>query len=347
MPLDAGQFESDAEFDNERWYEILKSVTFPSVFEPLSQAEARAMIKEYRCRYCGDVEPGIDERRALLALMDRLDGMFAAVGGSAFVRLSSRSPKDAITLQPSTFIEAAPPDESANDRLSRFFRESGATLRVTEGLEGLNLLLSSERIFVDLLKSLEHKEQVGWQVQICAREWAPGLDDTFEFRGFVADGDLVALSQYNHMIYVGRLHQEQPRLQQMISDFYQHSVQPLLRNGGIRDCIVDFAVIGERCWVIELNPANVRTGPGLFSWENDQVRLLPSRSLYNPSPLPLPLLNHVKSSSHERNMYRSYSQGRRETLSFGLWRSPTRKTRRLTRKGVACGCRSPSSRQAP
>ena len=63
---------------------------------------------------------------------------------------------------------------------------------VSSGKDTLALLLSSERVFLDCVDWLKHGEPE----QICLRQWEDRLCIENEFRCFVHDGNMTAISQF-------------------------------------------------------------------------------------------------------------------------------------------------------
>ena len=128
-------------------------------------------------------------------------------------------------------------------------------------------------------------------VQIAIRKWENRVRDDLEFRCFVFDGKLTAISQYNHYCYfphLGNINSKQTlnllkKIKISIIKYW---------NDNIKDCvpyseyIVDIAVLeGKKlntalemndsldCVVIELNPYATTTGAGLFDWRRDEKQL--------------------------------------------------------------------------
>lgn len=87
-----------------------------------------------------------------------------------FIRLNSRSPKDAL-----------------------WPFEVGATC---SGKEAMKLLGSSERILDDLARFEYIPEHPAF---ICLRDFVPGLQPEREFRCFVKEGELIAVSAYDYL----------------------------------------------------------------------------------------------------------------------------------------------------
>jgi hypothetical protein len=134
-----------------------------------------------------------------------------------FVRLGSRSPKDAVTfsradLDAETASLAArelvdvdadvTSDDAesrqrtmANIRMRAFCELSIQGMRVNSGAAAVDLFLSSERVFRDVVEALAAQRTCGFTQKVVVREWCAELDQEQEFRGFVCDGRLTALSQ--------------------------------------------------------------------------------------------------------------------------------------------------------
>lgn len=110
-------------------------------------------------------------------LSQRLDAQIRQYNG-AFVRLSRRSPKDAIYECPVLLGRAktALIDElntlrspTLNDEMLALFHAMGRALQVLSGEEALNILTHSERVFVDLLLALDFPKL--WSVHAAIRKW--------------------------------------------------------------------------------------------------------------------------------------------------------------------------------
>ena len=100
------------------------------------------------------------------------------------------------------------------------------------------------------------------------------IDIDMEFRGFVYNNQLNALSQYNHFIYFQRLTEMKQEIQKRILSFFEQKVKDKLKE--YEGYIVDFAICGQQLdtiLIIELNPFMDSTDPGLFSWKNEREKL--------------------------------------------------------------------------
>jgi len=106
------------------------------------------------------------------------------------------------------------------------------------------------------------------------RLWRP-IEIEMEFRGFVANGKLNALSQYNHIVYFPELWQRREQIQQTILTFFNTKLAEILPKIYPR-CVLDFALVGPQLEVIiiEINPFLPTTNDALFSWRDDMNVLL-------------------------------------------------------------------------
>eukprot|EP01105_Mastigella_eilhardi_P022516 TRINITY_DN5547_c0_g1_i6.p2 TRINITY_DN5547_c0_g1~~TRINITY_DN5547_c0_g1_i6.p2 ORF type:complete len:151 (+),score=19.32 TRINITY_DN5547_c0_g1_i6:333-785(+) len=122
---------------------------------PLTQEHAHALVAWYMARVRRQEYEGT---AVLDQLAGALDEAVSSVGaGSAFVRLSSRSPKDAAQFCPrfhSVFREmvAGVPDGDLNADAILFHKAIVRAMRVISGREALQLLSSSQRVYEDLTK---------------------------------------------------------------------------------------------------------------------------------------------------------------------------------------------------
>ena len=80
----------------------------------------------------------------------------------------------------------------------------------------LEHLVSSERVLVDLIEATEAEEL--FTMKIIAREWEQDVRHDYEFRGFVHNGQLTALSQYNHYCFFPHVLSEKAELEQSIRE---------------------------------------------------------------------------------------------------------------------------------
>jgi hypothetical protein len=298
----------DSEEDIDRWLLPFQHLTFPTIIFPLSQSTARAYLANYRHRYCHSSAPSSAELHLLHELTQQIDDAIHQFNGPCFIRLTSRSPKDAVQINYQHFLQSHS-TSSPNEKLILYFQLTTSNLQIHSGLEAMNLLSKSERIFLDLQQALDadmETEDVHcpWQVGICIRQWDPRINDQWEFRCFIHHSTLCAISQYNTFIHCPDLHLHKPAIQSLIQAYCTLHILPTLRTMDKRDVVVDVALFppppscnaptdsdhslsffSHYITVIELNPYNARTGGGCFRWDHDHDILFPSHPSANAAPV--------------------------------------------------------------
>jgi len=266
-------------FDIDVWYPPLARHTFATTFLPLTREEAAAIVAYHDASWrSARAALTLAEVGVLEALEARIDEALASgtfVDG-AFLRLCGRSPKDGEPTCPDRRAELRKGYERALQRLlAQGQPKDGNTrlaavadtpswLRVRSGADAMNLLLTSERVFVDMRDWLEHGEPE----QIVLREWSDGFKLSSEFRCYVERGVLKAISQYDHHVMYQELQQQEPR--QRIADALVAEWQKIKGCIETRDdsYCADFGVDTEtgKAQLIELSPFRGCTGAALFSW---------------------------------------------------------------------------------
>ena len=290
-------------FDIEAWYEPLKDITFPTEYVALQYEEAQILHS-----MCEDVmqlnktiaiTQDIDTKNKLLQqvknmdisklsdLCQRIDAVINKWKPSdeeknnddfgVFVKLSSRSAKDATDAEErlqSLFTKYCEQNQAKddNDRVRELLKAATHCMKVSSAKQVISMFIHSERIHHDIGSALKYgKEKFTENVVI--RKWIP-IDIDMEFRGFVYNNQLNALSQYNHFIYFQRLTEMKQEIQKRILSFFEQKVKDKLKE--YEGYIVDFAICGQQLdtiLIIELNPFMDSTDPGLFSWKNEREKL--------------------------------------------------------------------------
>lgn len=150
-----------------------------------------------------------------------------------FVRLNSRSPKD----YPWPF-------------------EVPATM---SGKEALCFLIASERVMDDLFEFKWVPEQPAY---ICLREWQYGLRAWDEYRCFVRDGELIAVTAYDYTKPVVAPSDGGKHLRHIIDDYFAAVLKPVLH---IDTVVFDLWIDqGSKPKLIEINPYG-RSDPCFFA----------------------------------------------------------------------------------
>eukprot|EP01052_Picozoa_sp_SAG31_P037257 SAG31_NODE_4785_length_2956_cov_23.715086_2_plen_494_part_00 len=234
-----------------------------------------------------------------------------------FIRMSSRSPKDGTPLHADALrkelqheldevarlrrAEAPPIDlppskavaverlmleqaygplrgATANDAMVAYSGAQIRHLRVRSGREAMCLLLSSERVFIDLVQALSsNTADVGdrWQTSLILRDWDEGLRHDWEFRCFVCERRLTAISQYNHYCVFEDVQQAAEvgsgqSLRKEICAFWRRVQTDVVP----RSYVMDICKLNNGEWkVIELNPFAPTTGGAMYCWRADGATL--------------------------------------------------------------------------
>lgn len=274
-------------FDIDNWYPQLKQCTFETVFLPLSRGEGRALIRAYRFRFLSSGFVGIEDAEALRRLEDRIDDAicdhFAATG--CFMRLCGRSAKDGDPLDRGRVqreykealerIAGLPggPSMAPSAAVKMQAAMAVEVLRCWTGAEVMSILLSSERVYSDMLDWL----WFGEPEQIVLRRWEDGLTQDLEFRLYVHDNRVTAISQYDHYCRHEHLFSLRDKLQVRMEKFWQE-VHPLV---GVASYAVDvgYLPVSDRLVLVELSPFLRCTGAHCFRWSNPvDVDVLEGRS---------------------------------------------------------------------
>jgi len=264
-------------FDIDVYYPKLAPYTFPSEFIPFTRAEAHAIMHYQNLRF-GTKGPKLTEAdvAVLKQLEERIhDVLVRRFPKGAFLRLSGRSPKDGEPLsrqqvrdkyqhELQQLLDQGCP-KSANTRLRAIGKVNW--MKVDSGAAAMSLLLTSERVFADLHDWLKYGEPE----QIVLRQFEPELCYENEFRVFVCNGVVTAISQYDHYCVYPNLETILDRVQTQILDLFA-KVHPSV---GVESYVMDFAYLAQsdRTVVIEISPFLPCTGAAMFHWANDRHQL--------------------------------------------------------------------------
>lgn len=262
-------FQLVSQTNIENWYEDLKDYTFESVFLTISVEEATA-LKHAIEQWKGKVELTRQEQSTISSIQKRLEievQKFRTKDKYVFVRLSTRSPKDSDILSERSeesyqrFLKES--DKSKNSQVIARIRSGIHSLKVASGSEALDILRHSDRVLLDLTEALDLSEQ--FNMAVILREWID-VPIQMEFRGFVRNRTLTALSQYYHYVYFPELESMKDEIQHKIFDFFEAVKDKI----PLESCIMDFILIDDQVRIVELNPFVFGTEAGLFSWKSDQ-----------------------------------------------------------------------------
>lgn len=299
------------------WFELIKEQTFSSTFAKLVPSEALVIVRHWddlralKTKLLKEdatdavVAKSVQEllnialdKLELSGLKQRLsEAIYTEIAlspsGLAFVKLSTRSPKDskkalaAAHLAYDERLHKLTPDThevetlSDNDKwrlLCETTTQSGA---VNNASSALILLLDSDRVYEDLEYALkgppsknthydavastsssstdddEHAAMVAleWNMDLVARAWDPRLKPESEFRGICWDHKLTCVGQYFHPLIFPELFAIKEQIEKDIWETFQkHQTTAAIASVG-GNCIIDFAWLGNgEVVIIEINP---------------------------------------------------------------------------------------------
>jgi hypothetical protein len=137
----------------------------------------------------------------------------------------------------------------------------------------MSRLLSSERVYTDLLLALDAADEDQndiWGTYLALRSWNKELNSEMEFRCFIYQGQLVAISQYNHYIMLPYLQGKEEYLRDKIFNYWKLYVSDKLHQNNYDSYVCDIAILNSGdCIVIELNPYATSTGGSMLDWTSD------------------------------------------------------------------------------
>lgn len=252
----------------EEYLEVLGPVTFATETLPCPPALCAALVAAFEA---GGVPRPADE--ALLRdTAAAIDAVRTAQGWPLlFLRLSSRSPKDAALSQPAFpallhkhYNTYRAHTEPLNARLLALYAASTEALGVSTGTEALALLMRSARIQDDLRNAPA-------PLSLCVRRFAAFLPE-LEVRAFVWHGALTALTQYNALVCSAALLQHRERVAAAVADLFATALRDCIK---ISNYAVDVIVIGAD----PARPFDDLRGAARFARGARAVQLTPRRSV--------------------------------------------------------------------
>ena len=269
--------------DMDVWYPMLKSITFKTYFIHIRYSEAEAIINfyNYRVRHQKNAFTAKDTQ-ILLDLEKKIDYYFSVypdLKNGAMFRLSGRSGKDMDYYNNNEIYQlylnnieklSKKLNKEKNDPNTRYL--SIVTLmnrfKVNNGKDVLNVLLTSQRLFLDMKDWLSH----GGKEQIVLRKWDENLTSEKEFRCFVKNNELKAICQDERYAFWPELVKNKNLYEKLINDFFNNNYKSRMK---IPDYIVDFAILeNNEIKLIEFSPYLRCTSARLFRWDNNYEEML-------------------------------------------------------------------------
>ncbi|KAH8832705.1 D123-domain-containing protein [Flagelloscypha sp. PMI_526] len=277
----------------ENWSEILRDFTPHTLLVPLSQSNARLLQQAYenlekrpeavsvaaKIFVSAGVHVGTlnEEEDALLAsLSSSIDSAIAqlSVGQGCFMKLSSRSPKDAAARSgvfERFYREAYYHGLDENSKIRILCEAESSALRFKDAASVIRALILSERVWQDLILAFRHPED--WNLNIVFRSWEPVPID-MEFRTFVSSNRMTCISQYAYQLHSLALTDpgNLATTVEIIKTFFEENLRPILAYNGFEDYVLDIGIIPSerRAILIEMNPFEETTDGALFSWTEER-----------------------------------------------------------------------------
>ena len=177
-------------------------------------------------------------------LTEQIQSAIDSLGGTVMPKLNWSCPKDA------TWIN------------------SGSLKCVTPG-DVYILLKSSDFVMHDFLYAFANsvgEKPTNISYELVLRQWC-NFNPSMEFRCFVWNGDIVAISQRNHTQHFPHLKIEMMSYRSQILDFYEDYVYENFPGSGnfVFDVYIDKQ---ERVWLLDINVWGSQTDALLFSWDD-------------------------------------------------------------------------------
>ena len=269
--------------DMDVWYPMLKSITFKTYFIHIRYCEAEAIINFYNYRIKRQKNAFTSkDTKILLELQNKIDYYFKTyddLKNGAMFRLTGRSGKDMDYYNNEEIYQ------NFLDNLEKISKKYGkektdpntryiaiTTLmnrfKVNNGKDVLNILLTSQRLFLDMKDWLSH----GGKEQIVLRKWDESLSSEREFRCFVVNNELKAICQDERYAFFPDLVKNKKLYEKIINDNFNNNFKHLMK---IPNYIVDFAILkNNEIKLIEFSPFLRCTSARLFRWDANHEEML-------------------------------------------------------------------------
>ena len=269
--------------DMDVWYPMLKSITFKTYFIHIKYSEAEAIINYYNYRYRHQQNAfTIKDTNILLELQNKIDYYFKTyedLKNGAMFRLSGRSGKDMDYYDNNAIYQLYLNNLSKISKQLNTNQEDPNTrylaittlmnrFKVNCGKDVLNVLLTSQRLFLDMKDWLKH----GGKEQIVLRKWEDCLSSEREFRCFVVNNELKAICQDERYAFFPELVKNKNLYEKIINDYFNNVFKTKMK---ISTYVVDFAILkNNEIKLIEFSPFLRCTSARLFRWDNNYEEML-------------------------------------------------------------------------
>lgn len=241
-------------------------------------------------------QPKLTQEQSIL--LQNLEGKIGEVleknfpNGSAFIKLNTRSPKDSpyrmdsnqnvrylvkkeLEILRQAIICASQPnstDSIQNLVTIAFTKAMNKAMKIQNGKQALQLLLNSERISSDISKNLSFGES-HFNSKLILREWNDALVEhpEREFRCFVHESNLNAVTQYFSDTYFNPILENRQQFEEQITTFFNQTAKHIIPHPSY---VLDLFVLDDDIKIIEINPFHIGAGAGKFSWAKDRSVLM-------------------------------------------------------------------------
>lgn len=265
----------------QNWFHIIEKITFPSFLIDLKKETASVILSEYLFYKKNNIfSDTLWEDSNIVQLAKDIKEMLEKESlDKFFIKLSTRSPKDSPLIKQRAvkdFKQLYDPDKYTNfeEKIILFTECIQNNFYVDNEKDAIELLISSERVYEDLLYAYETTNYEIFNIKVVIREWKEPVPIQNEFRGFVWNGNLNAIGQYYHLFYFKNLQKNYLEIVEYLKNFYDERLKPYLPNT-LTNCIVDFAFYDrDNISIIEINPfdafalGSFSGSTGLFNLEN-------------------------------------------------------------------------------
>ena len=269
--------------DMDVWYPFLKSITFKTYFIPLKYREAEAVLNFNYFKNKGKKEKFTKEDIEILKNLEKkVDHYFEThedLKNGAMFRLSGRSGKDMdyydnkkiYGLYEENIEKVA--KEYGTDKTDINTKYVAITtlmnrFKVNSGKDVLNVLLTSERLFLDLKDWLNH----GGREQMILRVWDDSLCSNREFRAFIQNNELKAICQDERYACFKNMVENKDLYEKLVNEYFKKALQPLMK---IPNYVADFCILkNNEVKLIEFSPFLRCTSACLFRWDLNYNEML-------------------------------------------------------------------------
>ena len=269
--------------DMDVWYPMLKSITFKTYFIHIKYCEAEAIINFYNYRVKRQKNAFTSkDTKILLELQNKIDYYFNTyddLKNGAMFRLTGRSGKDMDYYDNKEIYKLYLDNISKISKKLNLDEKEPNThylaittlmnrFKVSCGKDVLNVLLTSQRLFLDMKDWLSH----GGKEQIVLRKWDESLSSEREFRCFVVNNELKAICQDERYAFFPELVKNKDLYEKIINDYFNNTFKKMMK---IPNYIVDFAILkNNEIKLIEFSPFLRCTSARLFRWDNNHEEML-------------------------------------------------------------------------